>query len=68
MAIPHGDDIMLMYQTTGHHDVFAAREILGLKPNPEFEKWMMKWGIIDENSRYTDRAGDPTIFGEGAII
>lgn len=68
MAIPHGDDIMLMYQTTGHHDVFAAREILGLKPNPEFEKWMMKWGIIDENGRYTDRAGDPTIFGEGAII
>ena len=63
MAIPHGDDIMLMYQTTGHHDVKAAREILGLHANPEFEKWMLKWGIIDEDGHYTDRAGDPTIFG-----
>ncbi|MGN0552550.1 MAG: ethanolamine ammonia-lyase subunit EutB [Oscillospiraceae bacterium] len=62
MAIPHGDDIMLMYQTTGHHDVKAVREILGKKATPEFEAWCRKWGIIDENGFYTSRAGDPTIF------
>lgn len=62
MAIPHGDDIMLMYQTTGHHDVQAVREMLGLKPNPEFLRWAQSYGIFDENGRLTENAGDPTIF------
>lgn len=62
MAIPHGDDVMLMYQTTGHHDVKAVREVLGMTATPEFENWMRKWDIVDENGLYTARAGDLTIF------
>lgn len=62
MAIPHGDDIMLMYQTTGHHDVQAVREMLGLLPNPEFLRWAQRYGIFNEKGRLTENAGDPTIF------
>ena len=42
----------------------AIREILGLRPIPEFERWLEKMGIM-ENGRLTARAGDPTIFAEG---
>ena len=34
MGIPGGDDVMLMYQTTSHHDVAAIREITGKGPSP----------------------------------
>lgn len=62
MGIPHGDDVMLMYQTTGHHDVKAVREVLSMTATPEYESWMRKWDIIDDKGHYTNRAGDPTIF------
>lgn len=30
MGIPHGDDVMLNYQTTGYHETAALREIYHL--------------------------------------
>ena len=30
MGIPHGDDVMLNYQTTGFHETAALRELYGL--------------------------------------
>lgn len=30
MGIPHGDDVMLNYQTTGYHETASLREMFGL--------------------------------------
>lgn len=61
MGVPQGDDIMLMYQSTGFHDIAAVREMLDKRPIKEFEQWLEKYGII-ENGKLTSRAGDPTLF------
>ena len=61
LGIPEGDDVMLMYQTTGFHDIQTIRELFGLHPIREFERWAETMGIL-ENGRLTARAGDPTIF------
>lgn len=61
IGVPAGDDIMLNYQTNSFHDIAAVREILGLRPTKEFEKWLTKYGIL-ENGKLTKLAGDPTIF------
>ncbi|MDD6263392.1 MAG: ethanolamine ammonia-lyase subunit EutB [Clostridiales bacterium] len=61
MGVPSADDVMLMYQSTGFHDIQAVREILGLRPIPEFEAWAEKLGIL-ENGKLGRNAGDLTIF------
>ncbi|WP_068780892.1 ethanolamine ammonia-lyase subunit EutB [Paenibacillus sp. GM2] len=61
MGIPHGDDVMLNYQTTGYHETATLRELLGLRPIREFEQWMEKMGFI-ENGKLTKRAGDASVF------
>lgn len=67
IGVPTSDDIMLNYQTNAYHDAAAIREVLGLRPIPEFEQWLEKMGIM-ENGRLTARAGDPTIFvGRGGF-
>jgi ethanolamine ammonia-lyase large subunit len=47
MGVPGGDDIMLHYQSTSFHDVLALRQILGLRPAPEFEAWLQRMGIFE---------------------
>ncbi len=61
MGVSGGDDCMLNYQDTSFHDDASTREILNLRPAPEFERWLEKFGIM-ENGRLTDKAGDPSIF------
>jgi len=60
MGIPHGDDIMLNYQTTGFHDTAAMREIFRLTATPEFQSWLETMGFV-ENGRLTPLAGDGSI-------
>ncbi len=60
MGIPHGDDVMLNYQTTGYHETAALREILGLTAIPPFQKWLEKMGFV-EHGKLTKRAGDGSI-------
>lgn len=48
MGIPGADDIMLNYQSTSFHDALYARQVLGLKPAPEFEDWLLNRQILDE--------------------
>ncbi len=60
MGIPHGDDIMLNYQTTGFRETAALREIFGFTAIPEFQRWLEKMGFV-ENGRLTPRAGDGSI-------
>jgi ethanolamine ammonia-lyase large subunit len=64
MGVPHGDDVMLSYQDTSFHDDVTLREILGLKPAPEFFQWLIKRGIMDESGKLTERAGDASIFAK----
>jgi ethanolamine ammonia-lyase large subunit len=47
MGIPGADDIMLAYQSTSFHDALYLREVLGLRPAPEFEDWLRRVGIFD---------------------
>lgn len=61
MGIPHGDDVMLNYQTTGYHETATLRETFNLKPISEFDQWMEKMGL-SENGKLTSRAGDASIF------
>jgi ethanolamine ammonia-lyase large subunit len=61
MGIPHGDDVMLNYQTTGYQESATVREVFGYHPIKEFEQWMEKMGI-SHNGKLTDRAGDASIF------
>ena len=61
MGIPHGDDVMLNYQTTGPHDVATLRELFNFTPIKEFADWMEKIGIT-EDGKITKRFGDPSIF------
>jgi ethanolamine ammonia-lyase large subunit len=39
MGVPGADDVMLNYQSTSFHDALYARDLLGLRPAPEFEAW-----------------------------
>ncbi|KRM97322.1 ethanolamine ammonia-lyase subunit EutB [Loigolactobacillus rennini] len=61
MGIPHGDDVMLNYQTTGFQETATVREVFGYHPIREFEQWMEEMGL-SHNGRLTDRAGDASIF------
>jgi ethanolamine ammonia-lyase large subunit len=40
MGVPGADDIMLQYQSTSFQDALYVREVLGLRPSPEFEEWL----------------------------
>ena len=57
MGIPHGDDIMLNYQTTGFRETAALRELTGKTAIPEFQRWLEKMGFV-ENGMLTKKAGD----------
>jgi len=46
MGIPGSDDIMLNYQTTSFHDALYLRKLLGLRPAPEFEEWLLEKDIF----------------------
>lgn len=61
MGIPHGDDVMLNYQTTGYHETAALRELLNKRPIAEFEAWLEKWEFI-KDGKLTARAGDASVF------
>ena len=47
MGVPGADDIMLNYQTTSFHDALYARQVLGLRPAPEFEAWLRNVGVFE---------------------
>ena len=60
MGIPHGDDIMLNYQTTGFRDTAALREIFGLTAIAPFQRWLEQMGFV-ENGKLTPKAGDGSV-------
>ena len=64
MGIPGSDDIMLNYQSTSFHDALYARELLGLKPAPEFDRWLNEQGIVDHNGQLFAAEKLPTTFSQ----
>lgn len=49
MGVPGADDIMLNYQSTSFHDALYLRNMLGLRPAPEFEQWLIEHNIMEPN-------------------
>jgi ethanolamine ammonia-lyase large subunit len=61
MGIPMGDDSMLSYQSSSFHDAPSLRQLLGLRPLPEFEAWLEGLGLL-RDGRLTEKAGDASFF------
>jgi ethanolamine ammonia-lyase large subunit len=57
MGVPGSDDIMLGYQSTSFHDSQYIRQVLGLRPAPEFELWLQKMLITDPGNLLRPLAG-----------
>jgi ethanolamine ammonia-lyase large subunit len=57
ICTPGGDDIMLNYQSASYHDALYLREVLGLRPAPEFEAWLEKIGLMDARGAIRDITG-----------
>jgi ethanolamine ammonia-lyase large subunit len=55
MGIPGADDIMLNYQSTSFHDALYVRSVLGLKPAPEFEQWLLKMNLFNEKLKPVEK-------------
>ena len=62
MGIPMGDDVMLANIDVSFHDGCTMRELTHKKPAPEYHKWAMKMGILDENGVLTEAGGDASMF------
>src|SRR5712691_10477358 len=57
MGVPGADDVMLGYQSTSFHDALYLRQLLGLRPAPEFEEWLLGMGVWSEDNRLLPPAG-----------
>lgn len=57
MGLPGADDVMLNYQSTSFHDALYLREVLGLRPAPEFEAWLERMNIMQGNRLSDSRGG-----------
>ncbi len=51
MGVPGADDVMLNYQSTSFHDALYIRDLLGLRPAPEFERWLGEMGLVGDDGR-----------------
>lgn len=51
ITVPGSDDVMLNYQSLSHQDAMMLRTTFGLKPAPEFEAWLARMGVTDEDGR-----------------
>ncbi len=49
--MPGADDVMLSYQSLAYHDILGLRHLLGLRPAPEFERWLERMGMLDGSRR-----------------
>ncbi|WP_438445848.1 ethanolamine ammonia-lyase subunit EutB [Gorillibacterium sp. sgz5001074] len=64
IGVPLADDCMLNYQSLGYHDIATVRELLQLRPLPDFERWLESRGLM-EQGRLTTAAGNPAYFLQG---
>ncbi|QIX59876.1 ethanolamine ammonia-lyase subunit EutB [Hymenobacter sp. BT18] len=67
MGIPGADDIMLGYQSTSFHDALYLRQVLGLRPAPEFEAWLQHQGIFGEQGQLLPASAGHRLLGAGGL-
>ncbi|SDG32989.1 ethanolamine ammonia-lyase subunit EutB [Klenkia brasiliensis] len=58
IAVPGSDDVMLHYQSLSFQDVLTARQVLGLRPAPEFEAWLQRMDLVDDAGRVRELTAD----------
>jgi ethanolamine ammonia-lyase large subunit len=58
IAVPGSDDVMLHYQSQSFSDVLTARQVLGLRPTPEFEAWLGRMDLLDDAGRIREVTPD----------
>ena len=64
ICVPGGDDVMLHYQSLSFTDALYARQVLGLRPAPEFEKWLEKMDLLNADGRVREFAPRSPMFAE----
>jgi ethanolamine ammonia-lyase large subunit len=57
MGVPCADDVMLNYQSTSYHDAAGVRQVLGLRPAPEFAAWLEEHGLFRDGVLLPRAAG-----------
>jgi ethanolamine ammonia-lyase large subunit len=62
MGVPGADDVMLNYQSTSFHDALYVRQVLGLRPAPEFEQWLQQHQIFNAENQLLQQPDVPTLF------
>ena len=62
MGVPGADDIMLNYQSTSFHDALYIRQVLGLRPAPEFEVWLQEHQIFNDHNQLRQNTDIPSLF------
>jgi ethanolamine ammonia-lyase large subunit len=62
MGVPGSDDVMLNYQSTSFHDALYLRQVLNLKPSPEFAIWLENQQIFNSNNQLSLQKGIPALF------
>jgi ethanolamine ammonia-lyase large subunit len=62
MGVPGADDVMLNYQSTSFHDALYIRQLLGLRPAPEFEQWLQQHQIFTADNRLLAQSDIPALF------
>ena len=58
IAVPGMDDVMLHYQSLAFSDVLTTRSVLGLRPAPEFEAWLARMDLLDDDGRVRELTAD----------
>src|SRR5580698_2630991 len=64
MGVPGADDVMLSYQSTSFHDAQYVRQVLGLRPAPEFEAWLQKMGVMTNGLKLENVDARNRLLGE----
>ena len=62
MGVPGADDVMLNYQSTSFHDALYLRQVLGLRPAPEFEQWLQQHQIFNAKNELQRQRDVPALF------
>ncbi len=62
MGVPGADDVMLNYQSTSFHDALYLRQVLNLRPAPEFEQWLENQHIFNSDNQLLQNMEFPAIF------
>jgi ethanolamine ammonia-lyase large subunit len=68
MGVPGADDVMLGYQSTSFHDALYVRQLLGLRPAPEFEAWLAAAGVMESPGVLREPSNSLPLVRQAALL